>query len=97
VHTAQTAVPWRSRPTHALYVVNYLSNTVTELAASNLKILQVVPTAPIRSGSPTTAHGTSLGRGLHRRDTGLQHQAVVVGSFVDSGATDRRVLTRRWQ
>jgi YVTN family beta-propeller protein len=28
----------------ALYVVNYLSNTVTELAASNLKILQVVPT-----------------------------------------------------
>ena len=28
----------------ALYVVNYLSNTVTELAASNLRILQVVPT-----------------------------------------------------
>ncbi|MGD0852124.1 MAG: cytochrome D1 domain-containing protein [Acidimicrobiales bacterium] len=28
----------------ALYVVNYLSNTVTELASSNLKILQVVPT-----------------------------------------------------
>jgi YVTN family beta-propeller protein len=28
----------------ALYVVNYLSNTVTELAASNLKVLQVVPT-----------------------------------------------------
>jgi YVTN family beta-propeller protein len=28
----------------ALYVVNYLSNTVTELAASNLKILQVVAT-----------------------------------------------------
>jgi YVTN family beta-propeller protein len=28
----------------ALYVVNYLSNTVTELNASNLKILQVVPT-----------------------------------------------------
>ncbi len=28
----------------ALYVVNYLSNTVTELASSNLKVLQVVPT-----------------------------------------------------
>ncbi len=28
----------------ALYVVNYLSNTVTELDASNLRILQVVPT-----------------------------------------------------
>jgi YVTN family beta-propeller protein len=28
----------------ALYVVNYLSNTVTELASSNLRILQVVPT-----------------------------------------------------
>ena len=28
----------------AIYVVNYLSNTVTELAASDLKILQVVPT-----------------------------------------------------
>ena len=28
----------------AIYVVNYLSNTVTELAASDLEILQVVPT-----------------------------------------------------
>jgi YVTN family beta-propeller protein len=28
----------------ALYVVNYLSNTVTELASRNLKILQIVPT-----------------------------------------------------
>ena len=28
----------------ALYVVNYLSNSVTELASSNLRILQVVPT-----------------------------------------------------
>ena len=28
----------------ALNVVNYISNTVTELASSNLRILQVVPT-----------------------------------------------------
>jgi len=42
-------------------------------------------------------HGTSLGRGLHRRDTGLQTtKAVVVDRSSTAAPTDRRVLTRRW-
>ena len=66
----------------ALYVVNYLSNTVTELAASNLKILQVVPDRHQSRGRDVRRDdGTRLGRGLHRRDTGLQYQAVMVWSL----------------
>ena len=41
----------------ALYVVNYLSNTVTELASSNLRILQVVPTGLVPVG--VTYDGTT--------------------------------------
>ena len=45
VHTGERTGHWPSRPTVAvLYVVNYDSDTVTKLRASNLQVLQNFPT-----------------------------------------------------
>jgi len=68
----------------ALYVVNYLSNTVTELAASNLKILQVVPTGTNPVG--VTYDGT----------TGRVWVAVYTGEIlVFTPSRSRRIVRRQ--
>jgi len=79
--------------------VNYLSNTVTELAASNLKILQVVPTAPIRSGHLRRHHGTSL-VAVYTGEILVFNTKRSRRSFVDSGARiaecSQGVAVRDW-